>query len=210
MNPTFKPYSRDVPSLRWRRRLPHWEQPGCTYFVTFRTADSLPKSLLRLLKSQRSLWLKEHPPPWDRRSERAFVAKFIRPVERWLDIGFGKCHLAQWEISKIVESTLRHFDGLRYVLDEYSIMPTHVHSLVLPLEGIGLSKILASWKGYSGARINRVLRRKGRFWMEESFDRIVRDTAELGRYRRYIRTNPMKAGLIGTRRYRLGCGRGIK
>ena len=28
------------------RNLPHWEQPGKTYFLTFRTIDSLPKAVL--------------------------------------------------------------------------------------------------------------------------------------------------------------------
>ena len=29
-------------------QLPHWFQPGVSYFVTFRTADSMPASRLRL------------------------------------------------------------------------------------------------------------------------------------------------------------------
>ena len=28
----------------WYGRLPHWEQPGATYFITFHADDSLPRS----------------------------------------------------------------------------------------------------------------------------------------------------------------------
>src|SRR5688500_731379 len=38
----FQPYDpRGIISKSWRD-LPHWDQPGGTYFITFRLADSLP------------------------------------------------------------------------------------------------------------------------------------------------------------------------
>ena len=34
--------------------LPHWYQPGATYFVTFRTEDSVPQELSRKWYSERA------------------------------------------------------------------------------------------------------------------------------------------------------------
>jgi hypothetical protein len=39
----FNPWSEVQHS---QNRLPHWQQLGATYFVTWRLADSLPKALL--------------------------------------------------------------------------------------------------------------------------------------------------------------------
>ena len=43
-----------------KNRLPHWEQDGCTYFITFRLADSLPKKLLDAWKEERRIWMALH------------------------------------------------------------------------------------------------------------------------------------------------------
>lgn len=41
---TYNPKSRSTP---------HWEKDGATYFITFRLADSLPKSVLDRIESER-------------------------------------------------------------------------------------------------------------------------------------------------------------
>ncbi len=43
--------------------LPHWRQDGTTYFVTFRLADSLPKTKLRQWTLERNEWLERNPKP---------------------------------------------------------------------------------------------------------------------------------------------------
>lgn len=43
--------------------LPHWRQDGTTYFVTFRTADSLPQEKLRQWVVEREEWLRENLDP---------------------------------------------------------------------------------------------------------------------------------------------------
>ena len=37
--------------------LPHWRQPGCTYFVTFRLNDSIPLGIVREIEYERHQWL---------------------------------------------------------------------------------------------------------------------------------------------------------
>ena len=47
------------PEIR-KRNLPHWESPGATYFITFRTADSLPTGIIREIKIRQQGWLRAH------------------------------------------------------------------------------------------------------------------------------------------------------
>ena len=42
-------------------KLPHWQQPGACYFLTFRLADSIPKQKLDVWKEEREIW-KSKPP----------------------------------------------------------------------------------------------------------------------------------------------------
>ncbi|OYW29433.1 MAG: hypothetical protein B7Z47_04810, partial [Chthoniobacter sp. 12-60-6] len=46
-----------------RNNLPHWQQPGAAYFITFRMADSLPGEMLRGLDLERRRWKEAHPLP---------------------------------------------------------------------------------------------------------------------------------------------------
>ncbi len=50
-------------------------------------------------------------------------------------------------------------------------------------------------KGVSANRCNKLLGHKSTFWMNESYDHIVRDMKELAAFRNYIDGNPTKAGL---------------
>jgi putative transposase len=47
----------------------------------------------------------------------------------------------------------------------------------------------------SANECNKLLGRKFTFWMDESYDHIVRDAKELIVFRNYITANPEKAGL---------------
>ncbi len=94
------------------------------------------------------------------------------------------------------------------MLDAFVVMPNHVHALVQPWVDHALESILHSWKSYSANAINRRLGRRGRLWLDESFDHIVRNGDHLDGLRSYIRENPNKAGLRRGQ-YILGCGSGI-
>jgi hypothetical protein len=78
-----------------RRRLPHWQQEGVTYFVTFRLADSIPADKLAYIEEERDRWLASHPEPWTEEQKREYYACFCVPIERWLDVGYGSCAIAQ-------------------------------------------------------------------------------------------------------------------
>jgi REP element-mobilizing transposase RayT len=91
--------------------------------------------------------------------------------------------------------------GKKYDLFFAVVMPDHVHILFRPLrkekgEWFDLAEIMKGIKGVSSRRINKVLGTKGRVWMRESFDRIIRDEREFNAKVDYMYFNPVKAGLV--------------
>jgi len=180
------------------RNLPHWKQIGVTYALTFRLADSLPQTLIKQWQEEREPWLKHHPKPWDEKTKHEYDERFPERRDRWLDDGHGSCLLRDRHTAEIVAKTIRHFDGERYFVDSFVVMPNHVHVLVQPKAQHNLSEILHSWKSFSAKEINHALKRKGPVWMDENYDHIVRDYSELCRQREYIRNNPVKAKLSDT------------
>jgi putative DNA methylase len=161
--------------------LPHFDRPSLVQFITFRLHDSLPADR-RLPRSDRD----------DVETRRGRV----RQVEAALDSSYGACYLADSRIASIVEKTLLAFDGIRYDLLAWVIMPNHAHLLVRTKEGHPLSVVMQSWKSYSAKEANRILGRSGRFWQPEYFDRVVQEIPQLRNAVEYIHGNPVKAGLI--------------
>ena len=169
--------------IRSRGRLPHWETQGGIYFVTFRSADSLPRSVIATLRAQ-----------FAEKSDAA--RKTSREIEKYLERGSGACHLLIPRIAELVAGTLRQFDGTRYRLFAWCIMPNHVHVVFQPLADFRLEDILHSWKSYSGQMANRILGRKGQaFWQREYFDHLIQGGEQFQRAVRYTAENPLKAGL---------------
>jgi len=172
-------------------RLPHWRQDGVTYFVTWRTADSLPQERVQQWLDERAAWLKANPEPWDHHTEQEYYRLFPDRWEKWLDECHGQCALARPELRKIVEDVLLYNDGKKYRLHEFIVMPNHVHVLVTPLNEQTLSAALQEWKSISARQINHALGREGEFWQKESFDHIVRNGEQAEKFASYIRRNSL-------------------
>ena len=104
---------------------------------------------------------KQHPKPWDWKTEkRNSPANLPETTEQWLDRGHGSYALLRnRDAARIVPEALRHFDGDRYILDAFVVMPNQkrVHLLVQPQSGNRLSEILRSWKTFSAKSINDLL-----------------------------------------------------
>lgn len=183
----------EVPTAH--RRLPHWRQSGVAYFITFRLADSLPQPLLRQWQEERAVWLRWHQLPWRPDEQREYEERFTNHMQEWLDAGMGECHMRRSDARAEVERCLLHFDEDRYDIDAFVLMPNHVHAIIKPAHGSELSKLLQGIKGVSASRRNKLLGYKSPFWMDESYDHIVRDAKELTAFRNYIAGNPAKAGL---------------
>jgi len=186
---------RDSPVRRSRRHLPHWRLSGGFYFVTWRLADSLPQEKLRAWNEEKIVWLREHPKPWDRATAEDYRERFPRRLEAWLDAGHGACHLRNPACNEIVAGAFHHFDGERYVLASYVIMPNHVHALFQLVGGWEIEEVVHSIKSYTANRVNRLLGRSGSLWQREGFDHVLRGIPQLDGCLSYIRNNPRVARL---------------
>ena len=170
----------------WHSRgyLPHWEAGETAQSITFRTADSLPASLL-------ASWQVE----LDSLADSKAALERRRRIERAIDQGHGELLLKDDRIADIVERALLHFDGQRYRLHAWVVMPNHVHVIATPLGDYTLSSIAHSWKSFTGTAVHRLLGRKGSFWAPEYFDRAIRDDEHYLNAVAYVAMNPVKARL---------------
>ena len=170
----------------WHSRgyLPHFDGGGIPQSVTFRLADSIPLDRLELLENELACLPKERA-----------VAERRKRIEAWLDLGLGCAWLGEPRVAEIAEEALLYFDGQRYILQAWVVMPNHVHALFSSHDGFGLSSILHSWKSFTAKSANVVLGRGGQFWQEDYFDRYIRNSRHYSMALDYIEMNPVIAGL---------------
>ena len=165
----------------WHQRgyLPHHDIPGVTQFVTFRLADALPAS---------------RRPEWGALLKIESERERRMELESYLDRGAGECWLGRPEIAVVAESALRYFDGARYRLQAWVVMPNHVHALV-DIWQTPLAAVMQSWKRFIARQANKLLRREGTFWEREYWDTWIRDEEHRRKAVRYVEANPVKAHL---------------
>ncbi len=179
----------DFEHFDWGTFLPHWHQDGKYVFVTFRLHDSLPQEKLDQLREEKESWLKRHPQPWDIKVTKEYIEKFGKAVDKWLDNGHGDCLLKKQCNRKIVEDALLFFNGKRYDLVAFVVMPNHVHILMKLKEGFDLTEIMRSLKSYTAKEINKSEKKSGPVWQSESYDRLIRDEVHFDNVVRYIIAN---------------------
>lgn len=181
---------RDACAPGWRSRgyLPHFDKPGLIQSITFRLFDSVPSDVIEK-------WRKELEWTDVVAAEDPKAVELRKRIAAYEDQGYGACWLRRADCAAVVQNALLHFDAQRYHLIEWCVMPNHVHALIEPLEGHTLDSILHSWKSFTSTTCNRILQRKGRFWMPEYHDRYIRGQRHFDAAVEYIRQNPVKAGL---------------
>ena len=147
-----------------QRQLPHWDQTGALTFVTFRLADSMPKPVIQRWIREQEAWLLQNKVRLDSIEEvlqsdsisdniKNDFRKFR--IQRWhrnLDDCHGSCVLRDPRLAAIVGDSLRHFDGERYDLERFVVMPNHVHLLVQMRHGFALRAQCESWLRFSAQR----------------------------------------------------------
>ena len=166
----------------WHSRgyLPHFDVAGLVQSINFRLFDSLPRTVVHQLLEVAD--------------SRARHDK----AEALLAAGHGACWLAEHDNARLVERALLHFDGLRYRLLAWCVMPNHVHVLIETLPGHPLDGVVRSWKAFTARAINRRLGRRGHVWHPDYYDRYIRDDDHLHAAIRYIEENPVAAGLVSS------------
>ncbi len=177
--------------------LPHWTQEGAVYHVVFRLADAVAKDIAATWQNERAE-LERIAASGSLSFAEINRLRLLRAdkIENFLDRGYGDCTLAQAGVASLVAESLRHFDGTRYHLHAWAIMPNHVHVVVEPLPDQTLSEILHSWKSFTAHAINKLLGRNGELWLSEYYDHIIRDPKEYESTIDYVLANPARAKLV--------------
>ena len=178
--------------------LPHWTRDGATYAVTFRLADSLPRPVLEAWIFERRDIVRtagQMGRPLSEHEQQRLQKLHSERIEVYLDASHGDCWLRQPAIARLVADALRHFEGQRYRLHAWCIMPNHVHLMVEPMPGHALPSLLHSWKSFTAKAANRHLGSTGDFWQTEYYDHLIRDEGDYAHALRYLLENPEIAGL---------------
>lgn len=145
--------------------------------VTFRLAGSLPREIYESVVDAAKA---------DQR--RALIDHLI-------DEGRGSCLLADPRNARIVSDALSHFDGIRYGLLAWAVMPNHVHAMIEQYPGYPLGQIVHAWKSFTANRINGLSSLEGRLWAPDYYDCFIRDADHYVNAVDYVEHNPVKAGL---------------
>ena len=135
-------YNSDSPAVESRRNLPHIDMPGVLTFVTFRLIDSMPKQVVARWHKEIEQWLHEHELAGrsvDELMESNDIPQKTKDElrrfknRRWhshLDDCHGACILKDSDLREHVSDSLLHFNGDRYDIERFVIMPNHVHVLI--------------------------------------------------------------------------------
>ena len=146
MNEIKVQLEKDLREAGWHSRgyIPHFDGRELPQFITDHLADSMPRSVLARWKQELA------QTPLD---ESKIILQ--RRIERYLDQGYGNAWLKDHRIANMVQNSLLHFDGTRYKLSAWVVMPNHVHFLLTRAANEELSRILHSFKSYTSLKRTR-------------------------------------------------------
>jgi REP element-mobilizing transposase RayT len=163
------------PSQPWSRprHLPHFNPGRETQLVTYRLGDALPIEVAQRRADE-----------MDGDSDSAYRQR----IEAHLDAGHGSCALRAPALAGMVIDNWLRFDGDRYALQAWVVMPNHVHVLVQLSGTATLPHIIQSWKSYTGRRLPVA-------WQRDYWDRYIRDERHFLSAIDYVHRNPVRAGL---------------
>ncbi len=188
---TFISNNREI--TKSRRDLPHWIQDQATYAVTFRLADTIPQETIREYLAQKKHWtdletqaLAKGDEALARDARTRMAEAYQQTMEEALERGHGPAWLGEPDVAGVVADALQHFDGERYDLLTWCVMPNHVHAIIRPLGEHHLAEILSSLKSFTAKEANKILGRTGGFWQQESYDHMIRGADDFHNQRSYI------------------------
>jgi putative transposase len=198
----------------YRRNLPHLLPDDSILFISFRLADSVPQYLIRKLRKEYSEKCKnfksKNKKEYNNKINELRL-KYFYMLDELIDKNANEVnYLAIEEIAKKVYTKIIQFDNIRYELLTMCIMPNHVHMVInnnidfelniTNREGttkdLKITDTLKLIKGSTSRYSNLILKKKGKFWNRESFDRLIRNQNELIRVINYVIKNPVKARLV--------------
>ena len=137
----------------------------------------------------------------------------FRQMEHWLHRSQAVAHMRDPAVADRVVEALesRAVDGT-WTLFSYVVMPNHIHAFLrLGRDQMGssdvepgatadstltLGGVMHDFKSWTARQANKLLGRTGEFWQREWFDHWSRSLEQDAGIERYIRANPVKAGLV--------------
>jgi len=201
----------------YRHNLPHFQQPGQAYFVTWILKDAVPPKAfpkytnkLQQLRNQIELHKQK-------KSEKNFIdglqkeyysvrKKYMKAFDDLLALSKNKTvDLSHSENTGIISETIHFWDNIKLKNIAYSIMPNHVHWVLEVFEKdenrnpVYLQDIMQSVKRQSARQINLREGRAGKLWQKENFDTTIRDEKHMYNAIEYTLNNPVNAGLVKNR-----------
>ena len=176
-----------------RGYLPHIDAPDAIQHVVFRVGDALPDSAVATWRDELGLRGSDKARAGGQQARELLRAG----IERYVDAGHGECPLRDTRCAAVVAQSLLHFDGLRYRLLSWVVMPNHVHVVFQQVAGFPLAAVVGGWKSFSARQVNAILGRRGTLWQRSYFDRLVRSLNQLEQLVEYVEGNPVAAGLVG-------------
>lgn len=198
----------------YRNTLPHFQQPGQAYFVTWSLKDAIPPKALASYSKQLNLKILQIDIARKNGTTEVILAilkmefyelrrKYIKAFDDLLDLQKEFIVNLSNDANRVVTlDTLCYWEGKR--LDNYAIcvMSNHVHWVFRLYEKdesgepVYLQDVLQSVKRFSATKINKNEGLKGNLWQKESFDTTIRDDKHLYNAINYTINNPVKAGLV--------------
>jgi putative transposase len=166
----------EKPGWHTRGYLPHFDANTLLQHVVFRTFGSLPPHLVS------SLALLD-------------PAAKASALDLALDGSKHDLIFKNPIFADIMQEALRYFDGERYDLQAWCVMPNHVHVVLVTDPNILLGSIIKSWKHAVARRINQSRGAQGSVFALDYFDRFVRNLRQAETAIHYVEVNPVKAGL---------------
>jgi len=198
----------------YRYSLPHFQQPGQAYFVTWCLKDAIPpKALaeytdkLNLLYTQIQYYKNTNADEEilnSLKSEFNLIRKnYLKAFDDLLDLQKTSIvNLSKDSNRTILMNALIFWEGKRIENHAFTIMSNHVHWVFRVFHtdekgnAVYLQDILQSVKRYSATLINKIEGVGGSLWQKESYDTTIRDDIHLYNAIDYTINNPVKAGLV--------------
>jgi putative transposase len=192
----------------YQRNLPHIQPKNGVFAVTICLKGSLPKTKIKALRDARDFKIKEAE---ESKASDAEIQQLIKK-ERDLYFGMfdalldevstGPTWLKKPEIAQIVVESLNFINNKWCKIVAFCIMSNHIHIVLYKCEK-QLYEILGSMKRYTATRANEVLYGKcpkgqqhPTFWLDESYDHLIRNRTDFHNQVQYVLNNPVKAQLV--------------
>jgi len=198
----------------YRKHLPHFQQPGQAYFVTFCIKDAVPpKALASYTRQLKQLYTDmeiakqinadEETLSAIKQKSRIVINKYMKAFDDLLHLQTKMIvNLSKEENTTVVLNALRFWEGKRIENHAICVMSNHVHWVFRVFDKdekgnqVYLQDILQSVKRFSANQLNELENSKGTIWQAESYDTTIRDMRHLNTAINYTLNNPVKAGLV--------------